>query len=319
VRAALVLLALLVAAAACSSGDDDAAPPRTTTSTTASTTSSTTSTTVAPSTTTTRADPDPAPVAADDPEGLAKQIVTAERAIRSDTATADVIAVMGHLQQVCYRTLARHPEWMDAVLAAVPQDLHAAVRDNTDAAANLRRLVPTPRETVPAWHVVAPAPVDELRRDYEAAGAEFGIPWQILAGIHLVETRMGRIRGTSTAGAQGPMQFLPSTWAAYGLGGDINDTSDAIRAAANLLRANGAPANLDGALQRYGGRPPHSAPYAVAVQDYARQMQADPRTLRGYHAWQVYYVTVVGDLWLPEGYASDREVPVDEYLAGQSS
>ena len=48
--------------------------------------------------------------------------------------------------------------------------------------------------------------------------AEFGIPWKYLAAINLVETGIGRIRGTSIAGAQGPMQFMPATWEAYGGG-----------------------------------------------------------------------------------------------------
>jgi membrane-bound lytic murein transglycosylase B len=59
---------------------------------------------------------------------------------------------------------------------------------------------------------------------------------------------MGRIRGVSSAGAQGPMQFLPTTWDIYGGGGDINDPCDAIRAAARLLRANSAPDDMAGAV-----------------------------------------------------------------------
>jgi hypothetical protein len=57
------------------------------------------------------------------------------------------------------------------------------------------------------------------------------VPWEFLAAIHLVETRMGRIRGTSSAGSQGPMQFLPSTWKRCGRGGDIQATGDASLAA----------------------------------------------------------------------------------------
>ena len=64
--------------------------------------------------------------------------------------------------------------------------------------------------TLPAWRIVRPAPADELLDAYRDAEAEFGIPWRYLAAINLVETGLGRIRGTSIAGAQGPMQFMPS-------------------------------------------------------------------------------------------------------------
>src|SRR5438045_9544127 len=97
----------------------------------------------------------------------------------------------------------------------------------------------------PAWRIVTPAPPDELLTDYKDASQQAGVPWQVLASIHLIETRMGRIRGVSTAGAQGPMQFLPTTWVRYGEGGDIYDDRDAIFAAARLLHYNcldtGAP------------------------------------------------------------------------------
>ena len=62
---------------------------------------------------------------------------------------------------------------------------------------------------------------------------------QVLAAVNLVETNFNRNRAVSTAGAQGPMQFLPSTWRAYGMGGDIRDPHDAILGAANYLRASG--------------------------------------------------------------------------------
>jgi membrane-bound lytic murein transglycosylase B len=63
------------------------------------------------------------------------------------------------------------------------------------------------------------------------------VPWQYLAAVNFVETKFGRIRGTSIAGAQGPMQFLPSNWKQYGKGGDINSDRDAIAAAARFLQA----------------------------------------------------------------------------------
>src|SRR5206468_3736516 len=150
-----------------------------------------------------------------------------------------------------------------------------------------------------AWRIVAPAPMDDLARYYREAEADFGVPWSYLAAIHLVETRMGRIRGTSVAGAQGPMQFMPGTWAAYGEG-DVNSDRDAIRAAARYLKANGAPANMPNALFRYN----NSQRYVRAVTAYAEVMRAEPNAYRGYYNWQVYYLTTKGDILLPVGYGS---------------
>lgn len=68
-----------------------------------------------------------------------------------------------------------------------------------------------------------------------------GLPWTVLAAIGTVETGNGRDAGVSSAGAEGPMQFLPSTWAAYGMNVDggpranINDPVDAVYSAARYL------------------------------------------------------------------------------------
>ena len=73
-----------------------------------------------------------------------------------------------------------------------------------------------------------------------------GLSWTVLAAIGQVETGHGRNTNTSSAGAQGPMQFLPSTFASYGVDGnkdgtvDIFNPADAIYSAANYLCANGA-------------------------------------------------------------------------------
>lgn len=236
------------------------------------------------------------PAPAGDPEELARQIVEAERTIRSDTADEAEIAAAGHLQQAVYRHLARQPEWRAPVLTRVPEDLHGSVVAHVDAATDLGALT-TPQQRLPAWRILAPPPADDLLAFYREAQEVFGVGWEYLAAIHLVETRMGRIHGTSPAGAQGPMQFMPGTWAAYGEG-DVNDPRDAILAAARYLSANGAPATMESALFAYN----RSDAYVRAISAYAEQMRADPRTFRGYYHWQVYYRTVEGDQLLPVGY-----------------
>lgn len=245
--------------------------------------------------------PRPSPAAADDPLALAAQLAAAERAIRDPLVGGDELAWHAHVQQLAYRRLVVRPEWRAQILAAVPEALRPVVTANLDAGIDLRSLVtPREREALPRWHIVEPAPAEVLLGHYRAADAEFGVPWAYLAAIHLSETRMGRIRGTSVAGAQGPMQFMPGTWAAFGEG-DINDDRDAIRAAARYLRHNGAPANMANALFRYN----NSQRYVRAITLYAELMRADPAAYRGYHGWQVYYLTTQGDVLLPVGYRRD--------------
>jgi len=239
------------------------------------------------------------PAVAADPVAIAAQVATAERAVRDQGLTGAVLAWMGHLQQRAYRAVTARPEWHDAFLAAVPADLRAVATANLDATADLRATVVPGPDLPSAWRIVAPAPMEDLVRYYREAETDFGVPWSYLAAIHLVETRMGRIRGTSVAGAQGPMQFMPGTWAAYGQG-DVNSDRDAIRAAARYLRANGAPANMPNALFRYN----NSQRYVRAVTAYAEVMRVDAVAYRGYYQWQVYYLTTKGDILLPVGYGS---------------
>jgi soluble lytic murein transglycosylase-like protein len=301
--AAGVLLAL-VAACGGDDGSDGDGEAATTTSTTAATTTGPEETT----TTTAPVDLDRKPVVAGSPEEVAAQIEEAETGIRDPSADGDRLAWLGHLQQVAYRTLADNPGWDEQVLALLPEALRAGVRENVAANRELRSLVRNPRPELPAWRIVPAAPMDELRGYYEAGEAEFGVPWQYLAAVHLVETRMGRLRGVSTAGARGPMQFIPSTWEAYGEG-DIESDRDSIRAAARYLAANGGadPARRDDALYRYNPTPK----YVNAVRAYAEQMVADETAYRGYYHWQVYYWSTLGDVWLMEGYERDSTRPVE--------
>jgi membrane-bound lytic murein transglycosylase B len=95
---------------------------------------------------------------------------------------------------------------------------------------------------------------------YQSASAQYGLGSQgpaILAGINAVETGFGTNLGPSSAGAEGWMQFMPSTWATYGVDAngdgiaDPNNPEDAIYAAARYLSAAGMPADTYGAIFAY--------------------------------------------------------------------
>lgn len=249
------------------------------------------------------------------PGEVVDQVRVAERALRDRRTTPDVLAAAGHLQQVAYRELSDHPRWDARVLDALPAGLARTTRETVAARRALRSMHPSATadlaDELPAWRIVPPAPLATLMRSYREAERRFGVDWEYLAAINLVETVYGRIRGTSVAGAQGPMQFMPATWEIYGAGGDIRDAHDAILAAGRLLRANGFARDRAEALRHYND----SAAYVRAVSLHARILQRRPHEVRGYHGWQVYYLTERGSIWLPEGYAARSPVPVDEWLA----
>jgi membrane-bound lytic murein transglycosylase B len=249
----------------------------------------------------TTAPPSSAPSMATPAERLAAQLTTAETAIRDPATPTSKLPALGRSQQQAYRALVRQPRLIPKVLAQLPPTLRPTVKANVLAGSELRKLN-RPARRLPRWRIVAPAPAGQLLAAYRTAQARLAVPWEYLAAIHLVETRTGRIRGTSSAGAQGPMQFLPSTWTRYGHGGDIQATGDAILAAARLLAANGAPDNMARALYAYNP----SRRYVRAVSAYASQLRDNPRAFLGYYHWQVFY----GDTLLPEGYPARPATPV---------
>jgi hypothetical protein len=192
-------------------------------------------------------------------------------------------------QQRIYRLLADDERLAAGTLARLPRDLRKAGRDLVAAHRELYRLTPP----IAARTIkVGPAPpARTLLGYYREAERRFHVPWNVLAAVNFVESKFGKLRSASAAGAQGPMQFLPATWRRYGLGGNVHDPHDAILGAANYLSASGAPRDLGRALHAYN---PSSA-YVDAVLRYARRLQADRTMFYALYSWQVFVKTPRGD------------------------
>jgi Transglycosylase SLT domain len=153
----------------------------------------------------------------------------------------------------------------------------------------LRMGLPTPRP-LRSFRVGTPLPAGVLLKHYREAHRRFGVGWHVLAAVNFVESGFGRIRTPSSAGALGPMQFMPATWKAYGFGGDVFKARDAILGAANYLRASGAPRDYWGALYHYN----HSGLYVESVLRYAALMKRDPSAFYALYSWQVFVRTPAG-------------------------
>jgi len=130
-------------------------------------------------------------------------------------------------------------------------------------------------DSAPSATATSEIPAAMLTLYEQAAASCPGLPWSVLAAIGQVESDQGRDDATSSAGAEGPMQFLPSTFAEYDEpvppGGanppSPDDPTDAIYAAARDLCANGARdgADLSAAVFDYN----HSESYVAEVLDLA--------------------------------------------------
>ncbi|HEU4701682.1 MAG TPA: lytic murein transglycosylase, partial [Conexibacter sp.] len=118
---------------------------------------------------------------------------------------------------------------------------------------------------------------------YQAAGIQYSVPWQILAAINEIETDYGRNLNVSSAGALGWMQFMPPSWAMYGVdanGDGVKDPYnpvDAIFAAARYLKAAGAETDLSRAIFAYN----HADWYVESVLLRARVIGGMPADLVG--------------------------------------
>ena len=201
------------------------------------------------------------------------------------------VALLALYQQRIYGTLAAHRGLNRAVVGLLPADLVRTVEANVFADRQLSSLSGPSSAKPPHIRTHPPPSAATLLGFYKEAQRRFDVAWPVLAAVNLVESRFDRVVSASSAGAQGPMQFIPATWAAYGLGGDLHDPRDAILGAANYLSASGAPADYRRALYAYN---PSSA-YVAAVLAYARQMMKDPLVFYEYYNWQVFVATPTGD------------------------
>ena len=218
------------------------------------------------------------PAVATTPAAIVQQLHADERGLRT-AASAAAFARFARDRQLRLRLLGRDPATGAAVMELAPNE-----RDDVQARIDLQKLADATPLLRARPRVGAAPPAVRLRAWYLEAQRRFGIRWQLLAAINFVESDFGRVRNTSVAGAQGPMQFEPATWRAYGLGGDVHDPHDAILGAANYLHANGGRTDERSALLHYN----HSRLYMDAVLRYAHRIATVPTALAEYYEWRVF-------------------------------
>jgi cell wall-associated NlpC family hydrolase len=153
-------------------------------------------------------------------------------------------------------------------------------------AAGMATVVSGLAAVAPAVPVPTPAAVTDIPAGYlalyrSAAAGCPGLSWPVLAGVGKVESDHGRAPDlVSSAGALGPMQFLPGTWTSYGADGDGDgradpfDPADAIPAAARYLCALGTGRDVRAALVSYNCGNPGPACAAAATGYAARVLSA---------------------------------------------
>lgn len=190
-------------------------------------------------------------------------------------------------QQAVY-WLAGHPDQEETLLALLAGARTAGMAEVLDGLRSLWRHarvqdVGTMRPRFSRRYSDAES-ADALLGYYRSAGARQGIDWTYLAAINFVESDFGRNNGPSSAGAAGPMQFLPSTWREVGGGGDIMSAHDSIHAAALYLRRGGAPADYDRAIFRYN----NDREYVEAIKHFAAAMRSDQTWLDRLYYWSTY-------------------------------
>ena len=161
-----------------------------------------------------------------------------------------------------------------SVSSTAAADTFRVVQTHTSAGGGTVRFAPD-NGTVVSFSQTATGPMSfaALRSIWQAAGNTYGIPWEVLGAINKVETNFGQNLGPSSAGAVGWMQFMPSTWARWGLDAngdgiaDPNNPTDAIFSAARYLAGCGGQFDIAAAVHCYN----HSDSYVSDVLGLAVQ------------------------------------------------
>jgi soluble lytic murein transglycosylase-like protein len=195
------------------------------------------------------------------------------------------VTLLALFEQRALRALTDDRPLARGVLRRLP-----ALADDIAAQTDLARLTATGSAPRTQPRIGPPPAPLRLLGWYHAAQRRFKVRWQLLAAINFVESAFGKVRNASTAGAQGPMQFEPATWRAYGLGGNIDNPRDAILAAANYLAANDGVRHERDALFHYN----HSPLYVDAVERYADRIARNRNAFFEYYSRQVYFRTASG-------------------------
>jgi hypothetical protein len=208
--------------------------------------------------------------AADLDVGVQAQVVVADE-VRARWAEVSALVTA---QEQRLAVLAAHAGALDAAEAA---EARAAAERAAALRASLAATTATAASGARAR--VAPAAYRDLYR--HAAATCPGMAWTLLSAVGQVESGHGINVGPSSAGALGPMQFLPATFAAYGVDGDrdgdrdVSDPADAIFSAATYLCAGGGGGDRPAtsrALYRYN----HAGWYVTLVLGIADQLAATP-------------------------------------------
>lgn len=209
-------------------------------------------------------------------------------AARHDVLAADAgfrYREAARTEQVVVYAMAIDPAVEAAVLARIPAGDRAPVQAVIGGLRALWRSA-----EIDDWSLIrirynrdfhASQPVDSLFGYYRQASGRYAIDWTYLASINYIESDFGRVLGPSSAGAMGPMQFMPATWSDFGAGGDIMSPPDSITAAARYLRAMGGPGDMRKAIFRYN----NDNDYVASVQAFADAFRLDPGYVRRLYYW----------------------------------